>query len=233
MGVVYVGNCEFEESEDFSLTKDPYGLDRLSRTYLGRTDKLDAFLKQWPKARPDDTWKQLKLLELQASGRGAFTQVTIQFTGLKDGVIPSPIKAGGCREQTATLQSLEANQTCEVVYKAPYSSFRYITTKQPQKGRFEGVLLQTEQTWDMKNLRGDRTTRFHQVNEIASFLGNIIYTKTLTGFFNYARVISSSGPKFEQVGEYWEVIEENEGLIIDVARNDFPRYLEPYFQSTT
>jgi hypothetical protein len=232
MGVVYV-DCEFAESPDFSLTKDPYGLDRLSRTYFGRTDKLDEELKKWPKAKPDATYKNLKLLESQASGRGPFTQIVIQFTGLRDGVIPSPIKAGGCREQTVTLQCLEANQTCEVVYKAPYSSFRYITTKQPQKARFEGVILQTEQSWEMKNLRGDRTTRFHRVNEITSFLGNIVYTKTLPGRFNYARVISSSGPKFQQVGEYWEVVEENEGLIIDVARNDFPRYLEPYFQSTT
>lgn len=228
MGVEYVSDCEIKPNPDFSITIDKFGLHSLRRTYEGRADKLNAFLLKWPVGRADETYKQFKLTGQDVSGRGATVQVVLSFVGLMSGQLPKPIQAGGWRTQVSTLKKLDGEETVEIEYNAPVATFRYVTDKMPTAQRYAGKILSDRVPWQIRNLRGSRTTRFWEVQEIPGFGTTPRYTKTITGRFNYARQIFTSQFSFQQVGDFWECVEENEGRIIEVAQNELPRYLQAW-----
>lgn len=227
MGIAYVGNCEFEESADFAIGKNEFGAHTLTRTYEGRTDKLDAFLTKWPKGKPDRLKPVFKTRALQVTGRGAFSSVTISSVGLIDSRIPEEEVQGGWRLQTASLKRNGSEEVTEIEYRAPVTSYRYVSLKEPQEQRFPRMVRLTKMAWQFNQQYGDRTTKFHQVIELGRIGGLPQYTQTKLGFFNYARDIMTSVFTWEQVGDLYLVTEENEGRILEIARNDLPRFLQP------
>jgi hypothetical protein len=230
---VYVGNCEIEPNGQSSGHVDPYGMDRFSRTYEGRSDKLQAFLKQWPKGKPDIEFRQLKLIDSAISDNGRFVQVTHNFAGLKDGNLRDPVVSSSLRTQTVTLESFEGTTTADFEYKAPVTTYRYVATKEPEQPRFEGKIRLEKMSWQMRKQNGGLDIPIWQVHKISEFGGNVTYSDTRAGYFNYARDIMQSDFRVDPVGEYWEVTEQNEGMIIAVQRNNFPKWLQPLIQAQT
>lgn len=234
MGVSYTGNCNFERDNSYILTDDKYGLGSLVRTYQGREDKAAEFMKKWTAGKPDEVFPTFKLVTSVAQGNGAFTTVTLNFNGLRNGELPKEKKRGGWAKQTATLKKLEGDQTVEIEYMAPTATFMYVTTSIPTAPRFRGKLLTPNVPWEIRNRRGDRGTRFWEVKVVNEMLGATTYTQTQAGRFNFARVVALDVFDFEQEGDFFKVIEVNVGSIIEPQRNDLPRHLNPdHFSSQT
>ncbi len=229
MGLIYIGDCTFQESADFVIGVDEFGADSLTRTYEGRTDQLKAFIAKWPKGKTDATFPPFSRRTLQATGRGAFTTVVIQMSGLLDGKIPPAQISGGTRLQTVSLQRFGGQETCEVDYYAPFTTYRYVTHGIPQQPRFPGKIEQSAQAWEFKRTRGSRNTTFHQVIELSRIGGVVTYQKVTTGKFNFARDVSTT-ISFDPVGETYQVTEENEGIIVWVSDINVPRFISADYQ---
>jgi hypothetical protein len=230
MGIRYVGDCNFAESTEFVLGVNEFDADSLTRTFEGRSDKLKEFIAKWPKGKPDATYPSFRRRTLVATGRGAFTSVTITFAGLLSGNIPNPKITGGFRQQSTSLKRAGSEETVEVEYRAPYTTYRYLARSKPEKPKYPQTVQLNSIPWEVNQTRGDRSTLFYEVRELGRMGGTIIYTRTRNGYFNYARDFSTSAFEYDQIGDLWEVIEEHEGRIIEIARNDLPRHLYPdYF----
>lgn len=236
MAIEYVADTEWEEQPEWSLQiNDRGGADTLSRPYRGNAETLGEFLKQFPKQSPDPAYPQLKREGALISGDRSFPTVTLQYKGIFDDDLPEVQKSGGWRRQTATLimQPLDGSETeredsstqCTIIYYAPTSTFRYVTRKQPTAQKYAGQILQTDAAWEIRQIRGATDVQLYEARPAGWQAGITTGGTIRPGFFNFVRTVGTSIFTFTQAGDYWEVVEENEGLIEMVERSDLPRLL--------
>ncbi len=236
MPIEYVADTEWEAQPEWSLQiNDRGGADTLSRPYRGNAELLGEFLKQFPKSSADPEYPQLKREGVLVSGDRSFPTVTLQYKGIFDDDLPEVQKSGGLRRQTVTLtmQALDGSETeredsttqCTLVYMAPTSTFRYVTRKQPTAQKYEGQILQTDMNWEIRQVRGASNVLLYEARPASWQAGITTGGAIRPGFFNFVRTVGTSIFTFQQAGDYWEVVEENEGLIEMVERSDLPRLL--------
>lgn len=223
--LTYIGNCEFEESSDYTLNIDEFGMDTLVRSFDGRKDKLAVFLRSFRINTPDPEFSQLTLVARQCLVGRAFARVQLTFVGLFDDVLPPPIVEGGWRHQELQLQKEDSNETVILEYKAPVSTYRYITRRQPTRQRYEGRLAATELGFRIVGRRGSKG-KFKLVNGPTPLaLPGTLAQEEDKNVFAIDRDVICSAFTFRQAGRYWEVTEENEGRLMESEREDLPRKL--------
>lgn len=235
MSIEYVADVEWEEQPDFSLSVDDFGADTLVRTYSGSAETLAAFLATIPRNSPDELYPQLKRTGVQVTGDRSFPTAAVTFRGIFNDDLPDVKRSGGWRRQTVTLfmQSADGGQDeradsatqCTVVYYAPTASYRYVTRIKPEMQRFPGRIEQTKANWEIRQVRGAGVTQLFEARPPLWQAGIVTGGIIRPGYFNYIRTVGTSIFKFDQIGDYWEVTEENEGLIEMVERADLPRLL--------
>lgn len=104
MAIEYVGDCEFDETEDSGmLTEDFWGMDELTRIFEGRNDLLVPFILKFKKKYFDDEFPQLGLTNRVIVPGRAFTKVTLTYKGLLDNDLPDPVVEGGWTQDSARV----------------------------------------------------------------------------------------------------------------------------------
>ncbi len=236
MAIVTVGDTEWEAQPDWSLTiNDRGGADTLSRSYSGNAETLADFLSQYPKNSQDEEFPQLRRESVNVSGSRSFPTVTINYRGIFNDDLPEVRISGGWRRQTVTLimqddsstvdQREDSTTQCTVVYFAPVSTYKYVTRIKPKKQRFEGKLELTDVSWQIRSVVGAGNVPFYEAKPPLWVAGIVTGGQIRPGHFNYVRAVGTTIFTFEQAGDYWEVVEENEGRMEMVERADLPRLL--------
>lgn len=202
MGILYVGNCEFEEIDSSDITKDPWSMDAMTRTYAGRRDKLTAFLATLTKNKPDDEYRQLFATQWRVRNERAFSYVTLELAGLLDGKLPDPTYHDGTSRESIQLENLNGEQT-EVEYYAPTTTIRYVSRTRPTKRLYGGRLQRTKDAFQILGRRGNKT------RELTLDLA----TLNAQNFAYHTDIVSTQDS--DQVGIYWRVTEVNTGRLLD------------------
>lgn len=224
--VEYVGNCEWEESADYVLDLDEYGMDTLTRTYQGRRDKLGEFLRSFQIHTPDYEYPQLTYTSRRVMVGKAFASVTLTFAGLFDDVLPPVVVEGGFRPQELSIQKTDSNETLVLSYNAPFTTYKYVARRKPKRQRFPHQLENTALGFHILSRRGSRGA-VRIADAIGGVPGLMLATSKITppNVFEIWREVVCADFTFRQAGRYWEVTEQNEGRLMEREREDIPRVL--------
>lgn len=227
MGVVYVGDTDFALDEEESGSPDQFGLYRTRRPLRGNSELLWQALRALRKGTPHPDLPSLKLARDPAFQRGPrFSTIECEYVGLLTDALPSPIRSMGLREATSQVNREGSAETADIFYRAPTTTYRYILRRQPKKPIFAGRLLQTEMDWEVLEYRGPTGTDGQDFHEVAlPTASTITRTAFVPNRYNYARTVVTSMFDAQEVGDYWEVTEQNEGRIRKIDRADLPSLL--------
>lgn len=227
MGVIYVGNCEFEEIADFQLGKTAFGMDTITRSFAGRSDKLNAFLRKMSTGTSDVEYPGFKSRGVSVNRDGPFHRVTVEFIGLYNDVLPEVPPESGWRRQSSTFHQQGGTGVAEVEYAAPFTTYRYIAREKPVAQKFRGQLDLLGAAWEVYQIKGAKDVQFFEVQPLGRIGGVVSGAQTVTGKYNWVREVVTSIFTPKAAGNYWEVEEQNEGRMLPVDRTDLPRFLFP------
>lgn len=208
MSLAYLGAANtFIETSNSGLDWDAFGMDTLTRTYEGPPSKLAPFLRAWPVNKEDAVFPWLYLVARPAPKLSPVVEISLRFTGTLERNPKTKVE-GSVRLQP--LQLKRAAGLLQGEYYGPVTTWHYIVVgEHPRAPRFKGQLLQTDFDYEIVNMRGTGNIRIGN-----SQTGNT-NTNVLGGVYDYfvqARVVTSRFD-FEQVGNCWQVTEENEGRL--------------------
>lgn len=229
--IAYVGNCSFEESEEYRVSADKWGLDILTRSFEGRRDLLREFMRTLIEGSPDPEYPEFALERREANIGRAFASVVVTYAGLFDGRLPNVRKQGGWRLQTVQAKRGNSNESTTIEYRAPTTTYRYVTESQPKEQKYAGKLLPTKKAFEIIDRRGGRgPVAMFSYGGTTDLLrpGSSIGPAAGPGSssFELERDVVCSAFDFEQAGKHWRVTEENEGRLIERSlAEDLPRFI--------
>lgn len=209
--LTYNGNAEWRFVGESDLDLDSFGFDTLTRTYEGRPDKLAVFLRDWPKNKQDRAYPWLFLVGRKASGVGSgWVRCVLEFKGTLDRN-PKPHFSSDTRLQPLQIQRDEGRSQAE--YYGPVSTYRYIVVgPHPRERTYAGQMLQPDFAYEIINVRGQpipfvgiAANRRGLPREDPSGNRTLVYLLE-------PRIVTSRF-SCEQVGNCWQVTEENEGRL--------------------
>lgn len=222
MGLIYTANCGWEEAAEYVLSVDDWGLDSMTRTYEGRTDELETFLRTLTKNLPDYQFPELVLIGKAVERGRAFSRVSCEFRGLLGAdtgkPLPDPVINGGWRLDRVQLQS-STNAQMEIEYNSPFTSYRYVTRQRPTQQQFPGKLLYSKGAFEIFKSWGTKGNVFIGGSCVSGYnipvgTGVPIDPAELGNVFVGSSKIITSSMTSNQVGIYWENTEENQGVIV-------------------
>lgn len=157
-GLVYNGDTSFSETDEAQGVRDDYGLDELTRVFVGRNSLLQEFLRRYPAGTPDTEFYNapgrpprnpgMAVVGVPSFNIGrAFSTVAFRLTG-KLGTTPAePLVriVDGTHEDTVQVYAIigEGAATAQVTldYRAPSTTYEYWTQNRPDGPRyFDGAL---------------------------------------------------------------------------------------------
>lgn len=226
MSAIFLGDMAFQETVGSTLAVDPWGMDTLTRHVNGRSDQGVAYIATLARSRTvyDPTYTTLYLVDYSVQMNGAIWEVTLTFKGIiNSDVQTEPVFEGGDRKQQVTVPYIgdEIGQQTGIqatfTYLAPYTVVLYVLPNKPTAPRYRG---QVQVTRDSLSIIG----RTGAGGDYAIFAGKYLKTgvpNIINGPINlgnarfYNMVADSfSEMKWKQVGQWWEVEEQNEVLLL-------------------
>lgn len=200
-------------------TDNEHGLDTLVRPFFGFTDEIH---KLAPKRGDKDKWLPTMRCTDRSftEGRGLTSTVQATYRGLIQEALPNVVVKGGWAEQTAQIglttedlgpiamyigngtgnlsfgdslpEDVDESSEVQIVYRAPTTTFMYVTRKRPNGPKFQRLLLTSVMDFSILEMRP------------AIFFGKPI------AVFD----IRTSRFDVEQVGAYWQCTEENRTVLM-------------------
>lgn len=225
----YVGNCEWEPSDEYTIDIDDFGFDECRRPYSGREDKFAAFAAEWRRDTPDPDFPQLTLIARPTSFARGLGTCTLSFKGLFSGEIPPPIISGGWAKGECQLTNALTREQAVIEYVGPTTTIKYITQTRPTKPIYRGFMLPFEDGFQIVNVRGTAQGQFRRVAAFRSVPGMQFPQETVTASSNvipYEIDVLTDAFDIEPVGKHWAVTEVNAGKFVDIERAGLPRVTE-------
>jgi hypothetical protein len=222
--------------EGSSSSRNFHGLDVMTRNYSGFTDEIYDLLPN--EGDKDPYFPSMRVVDYKVTeGRGLRSVANVVTMGTLRNKLPKPVIKGGWKEATAQLTAIpggaktlwqditskgnglgsgsfssggsgggsggsgfgsladldkSANSEVSVTYNSPTTTFLWVTNRKPTRPRYPGYLLAADQSFETIDVRP------------ASFQGSILYGKVI-------RCITF---EVEKVGSYYQVTEENQGLLV-------------------
>lgn len=215
MSVIFLGaaGATIHEVEGAHLSTDKFGFDTLTRRYEGDATKFEAWRKTMPKNKQDRIHKYLHLVKIDGTEtKGGVIEISAEFKGTLDAE-HKPLRSMGGTLQRATIRSIDGLRTTEIEYYCPKTIIRYISTSQPTKHSFRGVMLQQDLDFQILNRRGSTSDLrvFSDPNNpgVATFGGESAL------FYVQAQIIPHP-ISADEVGACWQCEEVNEGRLVDI-----------------
>jgi hypothetical protein len=220
MSVTYRGNCNFAETPGTTLSVDAFGVDYIRRTFIGRTDKEAAFLRAYPRHKPDSDYKTLTFTNATVARDGAFSTVELAFSGLLNGEVPDPVFSYGTSAVENQLEAIDGRVT-SLEYRAPTMTVSYVSRDVPRRARYGGVLVKTLEGFKIMATRGAVADDYLNATAArdAAATARLVALRSasdganFTGFLYDVEIISSAW-SVNQAGLLWTVQETNEGRIV-------------------
>lgn len=150
-GLTYVNCAPWEEQESSSRGVDFFNMDSIQRVFDVRPDTITDFEQAFAKDTPDKDYPWMYATAIRYAGLGILPQATVTFRGASipigaDKNAPRKVtRRMGLSTFNVTLLALDGNgATSNVVYKAPYSEWKYTTTQDPaiMGPQFAGKMVQ-------------------------------------------------------------------------------------------
>lgn len=245
MGLLYVGDCSFQETENSGgINCDPWDIDTLTREWEGRKDLLENFLVSVAptavsmvaggtlnlsrnRTIADKQYTKMFLTAMNVDVGRAFAKITGTFRGIQNGRKPEPRKSVSYRLQEVTLpfitDSLVINSgiTGTFTYKAPTTVYTYWQQEEPKQRMFRARPAQIVNSVAIVTRTGiPGTIKFFKgqtlTNSTPNF--NTLATPGVLQAYNANIECLDDEFSFEQVGQWWQVRESN---VITLTPLDF------------
>lgn len=207
------GATLMHESAGFDLSIDKWGFDVVTRKYEGSLPEFTKWRQKFTKNTRDPDFDYLYLTNISArKGQGGVMEATLTFKGTVD---KSPRAIISCESHIATTELRFGNRTISVEYAAPITVIRYVSYVVPKTLSYRNEILSTDQDFTVLNATGGEGESVTIVTRADGVLNQ-------SSFF--ARGIYVNHPmKFEPVGLAWQVMERNEGRLVDINSARFFR----------
>lgn len=233
MGLLYVGDCSFQETENSGgIVCDPWGLDTLTREWEGRKDLLDDFLQDIAptsvtsragslalsrsRSIADVQLPQMFLTTMSVDVGRAFAKITGTFRGISNGREPLPKIENSCRIQEVTLPYVEngavTSQSGTFTYNALSTTFTYWTRKEPRKRRYAGQIFGVQGGLNIVARTGvPGQIKFYKGQTLTSNIFNLTSLANQGAPDAYNANVECFQDEFSssQDGQWWQVVESN------------------------
>lgn len=131
MGLTYIGNCDFEEIQEPDFDVDLYGLDTMTRTFEGRSDRADRFLLDYTQGKPDPEYKFFSFANYSRSGSQGVTKLGLNFVGKAEPNLARSHTEVDTRIQTVSLTGENTGRTANITYKSPMIRTMFAVEERP------------------------------------------------------------------------------------------------------
>jgi len=230
----------FQETVGSVLNVDPWGLDTLTRRINGRSDQGPAYIATLARKRTvtDSVYKTLYMVDYSITMDGAIWDATLTFKGVINSTLqPDPIIEKGYRVQNITLPFFGSEATginATFSLTVPYTRYMYALQEEPTAPRFRGRVKVTK---DSLQIVGRAGAAGNLVIFAGKFLNTgvpgVISGGAISSSINsYNAVAESVTTQFDarQVGQWWEVTENNEVVIqpLDLAQAGYTAQLNGF-----
>ena len=193
-GLIYSGLCPFTETEHSEPKIDDYGLDTMTRSYVGANALLDDFLATWnaadgtPLLRADYQYPKMYATGKPSVGRGrGFSTVSIEFRGKVSGAEPLVSVKGSVSENT--VQAVGTNTDPD-----PDVSFPIIIDYLAGGTSYEYYLPDGDSELDAPRYSGGASLKAITISTIATGTDGIINTATPHGLSAGDYIVFASVP---------------------------------------
>ena len=213
---------DFEEQPGAVLTQDPWGMDRITRRFKGRLDKVDYELGKLKRSRTvkDAIYPDLTAVSWTVTHDSPFPLLVIEYAGVVGGKTPDPVFKSGQRAQSVQLAYsgaalINTSESVTVSYQGPYTQAKYLLPTKPKGPKYRSKV---EGNIEITKVAGDASRSFNFLNG-GSLLGSISASPPGGQANSYNGVVEIITPQFdfEQVGSWWTVTETNEKRIVPLA----------------
>lgn len=236
-GLDYI-DCEpdFWELPGATLTVDPWGMDRQTRRFQGRLDRVAQELAKYKRSRDkkDPIHKWLNVVDVVMTESAPFAELTVNYRGVYDGKLPKPVAKSGFRKQSVQLnlagdtEDEVTDTTTSITYYAPYTTWRYVTNQEPKAAKYRTKIKLTAEALDVVSMSNSHLGDLHYVNGTSLTAGpnrRLVY-KIEPEKFNAVLELSTAQFDVEPAGKWFEVTETTELLLIpsSLARQPLRRY---------
>jgi len=239
--LIYVGDISFSETEDSGqITIDPWGMDSLTRIYMGGKGELETFLEQLgqggiqvvysqnpvagvtaildrSRAIADSVFPQMFAKEIQISIDRSFAKITVPFRGVSNGRLPAPVVKFGLRVQSVSLDyGIDGSGiTANFQYEAPYSTYTYVTRKQPRRSLYKSKLEYLQDSIQIVSRTGaGGVIKYFVGPSVTNKSGNTQNINNGGAAGHYNAVVEVVGTIDAQPdGQWWNVVETNEMIL--------------------
>lgn len=229
-GLTYLGTLGaspgYEETTGAELNVDDYGLDMLTRPFNIRPDaaSIAAWLLAYQKGTEDTTFPWMYATETKISDvRGPLAKGLVTFRGSTLNLTTNPKLprkekvTGGLVQRQVSLNNLSVPEAVKnVVYRAPWTEWKYITTTDPATlgPAHRGKLAITHPVVEVLSTSGAVGRLYINPDYIVP-PGAVIFKPVTTAQYQGLMKIVPAKFDYEQVGNVYTVIERNELNVFD------------------
>lgn len=224
-GVDYVDiPDDFREQSGAILSVDPWGMDQISRRWMGRMDKADAERAKYKRNRGkrDSEYTTLYCTEYRVIWSAPFATLEATFKGLIDGNVPAPvISDSGYRRNTVELGIAEnigltvLGGSTTITYNSPFVKVNFVSKTRRKWAQHANLLDATQlqiikqtsaQAAALNIVKGQSLNG--QPNQSVQQIAGVV------GSYNGTMEVQSSITSQKPVGQWWEGTETHELLIM-------------------
>lgn len=216
--------ADFWEVPGAQLTVDTWGMDRLTRRFQGRLDRIAEELAKYKRDRDkkDSVYSWMNVIEVAMTESSPFAQLTVNYRGVYDGKTPPAVSASGFRKQSVQLNLAGESEdevtetTSTLTYYAPYTTWRYVSKSEPKTAKYRTKIKLTSEALDVVSMSNSHVADLNFVNgsSLSSGPNRPLIYRIAPGKFNAVIELSTSQLDIEPAGKWFEVTETNELLLI-------------------
>lgn len=248
-GLIYVGDPSFVETENSGrMTIDPWGMDSLTREFMGGRGELESFLdsvgqggiqvvySQNPiagvtaildrsRSIADANFPQMFAKDIQIDIDRSWAKITIQYRGVNNGRLPPPVVKFGYRVQSVTLPfgTDDSGISATFNFNATYATYTYVTRKQPRAAIFKSKLEYLRDSIQIVSRSGaGGQVAFYRGPSLTNKSGNTQNIPATGKPGHYNAVVEVVGTIDAQPdGQWWNCVETNELIITPLSLSNY------------
>jgi len=204
-----------EETVGFTIKTDVYGMDVLTRPFIGAASDWTRFRALYTKDTADSTYPDYYFTGADVTNqRGSVISATLTFKGIRSianggtGFSQGQVTAGLVRKTITLKLGDGSGRTLEAEYLAPSTTWKYSAEEEPTSPRHRGAMRAFEDSFRIVKTRGATQFPIQFLTTRQTFPSSEVY-------FVYTSIYTEAFDKAQE-GKAWTVTERNDGVIYAV-----------------